>query len=71
MPRICFKDNFEEAMGFSSKRKRQPPRPASLISIPSIVAVEEPLSVFSQQFTHVSCEGKHLSMPIYDLMSWS
>lgn len=61
MPRACFKDEFEEALGLFSQRH---PSFSSL-------KISEPLSVFSQHFTLVSCDGEQISMPIYDLMSWS
>lgn len=60
MPKTCFKNEFEEAMGLFSQRH-------SMASL----KVADPLSIFSQHFTLVSCEGEHIAMPIYDLMSWS
>lgn len=60
MPRACFENELEEATALFSQ----------LQAVRSFKPHESP-SVFSQQFTLVSREGEQVSMPIYDLMSWS
>lgn len=35
------------------------------------LSLHNPLSMLSKDFTLVSCEGKEITMPVYDLMGWS